>query len=89
MDLHSRTKRKIKIYIYSILATSSILKKKVLESLRLGIKHAEILMLVLLEQNVFNNTTLSFDDNKVLKISIRYANICSSVQDHRQKFKCL
>jgi len=43
----------------------------------------------MLEQNVFNNTTLSFDDNKVLKMSIRYANICSSVQDHRQKFKCL
>jgi len=38
---------------------------------------------------VFDNTTLSFDDNKVLKISIGYANICSSVQDHRQKFKCL
>jgi len=33
----------------------------------------------------FNNTTLSFDDNKVLKMSIGYANICSSVQDHRQK----
>jgi len=32
-----------------------------------------------LEQNVFNNTTLSFDDNKVLKMSIGYANICSSV----------
>jgi len=30
---------------------------------------------------------LSFDDNKVLKkMSIGYANICSSVQDHRQKF---
>jgi len=28
---------------------------------------------------------LSFDDNKVLKMSIGYANICSSVQDHRQK----
>jgi len=26
---------------------------------------------------------LSFDDNKVLKVSIGYANICSSVQDHR------
>jgi len=32
---------------------------------------------------------LSFDDNKVLKMSIGYANICSSVQDHRQKVKCL
>jgi len=32
-----------------------------------------------LEQNVFNITTLSFDDNKVLKMSIGYANICSSV----------
>jgi len=29
---------------------------------------------------------LSFDDNKVLKMSIGYANICSSVQDHRQLF---
>jgi len=39
-----------------------------------------------LEQNVFNITLKSFDDNKVLKkLSIRYANICSSVQDHRQK----
>ena len=36
---------------------------------------------------MFNNTTLSFDDNKILKkISIGYTNICSSVQDHRQKF---
>jgi len=26
---------------------------------------------------------LSFDDNKVLKVSIGYANISSSVQDHR------
>jgi len=43
----------------------------------------------MLEQNVFNNTTLSFDDNKVLKVSIGYANICSSEQDDRQKFKCL
>jgi len=43
----------------------------------------------MLEQNVFDNTTFSFDDNKVLKMSIEYANICSSVQDHRQKFKCL
>jgi len=42
-----------------------------------------------LEQKVFNNTTLSFDDNRVLKMSIGYANICSSVHDHRQKFKCL
>ena len=41
----------------------------------------------MLEQNVFDNTTLSFDDNKLLKMSIEYANICSSVQDHRQKFK--
>jgi len=36
---------------------------------------------------------LSFDDNKVLKkLSIGYANICSSVQDHKQKFsvfKCI
>ena len=39
----------------------------------------------LLEQNVFNNTTLIFYDNKVLKMSIGYASICSSVQDHRQK----
>jgi len=42
----------------------------------------------MLEQNVFNNTTLSFDDNNVLKMSIGYANIYSSVQDHRQKLKC-
>jgi len=28
---------------------------------------------------------LSFDDNKELKMSIGYANICSSVQDHSQK----
>jgi len=40
-----------------------------------------------LEQNVFDNTTLSFDDNKVLKMSTGYVNICSSVLDHRQKFK--
>jgi len=32
---------------------------------------------------------LSFDDNKVLKISIGYVNICLSVHEHRQKFKCL
>jgi len=32
-----------------------------------------------LEQNVFDNTTLSFDDNKILKMAIGYANICSSV----------
>jgi len=41
----------------------------------------------MLKQNVFDNTTLSFDDNKVLKMPIGYANICSNVQDHRQKFK--
>jgi len=41
--------------------------------------------LEMLEQNVFNNTTLSFDDNKVLKMSVEYANICSGIQDHRQK----
>jgi len=35
---------------------------------------------------MFDNITLSFDDNKVLKIPIGYANNCSSVQDHRQKF---
>jgi len=29
---------------------------------------------------------LSFDDNKVLKLSIGYANMCSSMQDHKQKF---
>jgi len=40
-------------------------------------------------QNVFNITTLSFDDNKVLKKSIGYAYICSSLQDHRQKLICL
>ena len=28
-----------------------------------------------LEQNVFNNTTLSFDDNKILNMSIGYASI--------------
>jgi len=28
---------------------------------------------------------LSINDNKVLKLSIGYANICSSVQDHRLK----
>jgi len=39
-----------------------------------------------LEQNVFDNDTLSFDDNKVLKMPIGCANICSSMQDHRQKF---
>jgi len=32
-------------------------------------------------------TTLSFDDNKVFKMLIGYANICSSVQDHIQKVK--
>ena len=41
---------------------------------------------MLLEQNVFNITLLSFNDNKVLKMSIVYANIYSSVQDHKQKF---
>ena len=41
----------------------------------------------MLEQNVFDNTTLSFDDNKVLKMSIGYANSWLSVQDHNQKFK--
>jgi len=42
----------------------------------------------MLEQNVFNITLKSFDDNKVLKkLSIGYANIYSSVQDHRQKIK--
>jgi len=41
--------------------------------------------LTLLEQNVFNNTILSFDNNNVLKMSIGYANICSNVLDHRQK----
>jgi len=40
---------------------------------------------ILLEQNVFNITSLSFDDNNVLKMSIGYTNICSNVQDHRQK----
>jgi len=41
----------------------------------------------MLEQNVFNITLKSFDDNKVLKkLSIGYANICSGVQDRRQKF---
>jgi len=40
-----------------------------------------------LEQNEFNITLKSFDDSKVLKkLSIGYANICSSVHDHRQKF---
>jgi len=29
---------------------------------------------------------LSFDDNNVLKKSIEYTNICSSVHDHKQKF---
>jgi len=29
---------------------------------------------------------LSFDDNKVLKMSIGYLNICLSMQDHRQNF---
>jgi len=43
----------------------------------------------MLEQNMFDNATLSFDDNKVLKMPIGYANNCSNVQDHRQKFKCL
>jgi len=32
---------------------------------------------------------LCFDDNKVLKMSIGHANICSSVQNHKQKVKCL
>jgi len=41
---------------------------------------------VVLEQNVFNIATLSFDDNKQgIKMSIGYDNICLSVQDHRQK----
>jgi len=40
----------------------------------------------LLEQNVFNITLKIFDDNKVLKkLSIGYVNICSTLQDHRQK----
>jgi len=40
----------------------------------------------MLEHNVFNITLKSFNDNKVLKkLPIGYANICSSVQDHRQK----
>jgi len=40
----------------------------------------------MLEQNEFNITLKSFDDNKVLKkMSIGDANICSSAQDHRQK----
>jgi len=42
-------------------------------------------MLSMLEQNVFNIILLSFDDNKELKMLIGCANICSSVQDHRQK----
>jgi len=42
----------------------------------------------MLEQNVFNIILKSFDDNKVLKkLSIGYANICSSIQDSRQKFE--
>jgi len=42
----------------------------------------------MLEQNVFNIILKSFDDNKVLKkLSIGFANICSSVQDHRNFFK--
>jgi len=45
--------------------------------------------IVLLEQNVLDNATLSFDDNKILKMPIGYSNICSSVQDNRQKFNCL
>ena len=43
-------------------------------------------LFALLEQNEFNISLKSFDDNKVLKkLSIGYANICFSVQDHRQK----
>jgi len=43
-------------------------------------------LFALLEQNELNITLKSFDDNKVLKkLSIGYANICLSVQDHRQK----
>ena len=38
-----------------------------------------------MEQNVFDNTILSFDNNKVLKVSIGYVDISSSMQDVRQK----
>jgi len=42
---------------------------------------------VLLEQNVFNITLKGFDDNKVLKkLSIGYANICSSAPEETKKF---
>jgi len=41
--------------------------------------------LTVLEKNVFDNASLSFNYNKVLKMTIGYVNICSSVQDHKQK----
>jgi len=40
----------------------------------------------LLEQNVFNLTLWVLMITMYLKFSIGYANICSSEQDHRQKF---
>ena len=42
-----------------------------------------------LKKSLYGLKHLSFTDNKVLKMTVGYANICSSVQDHRQKFKCL
>ena len=36
-------------------------------------------------EHVFDNVTLSFNDNKVLKMPIGYANICSNMQDHKIK----
>ena len=44
--------------------------------MRVGLK-------IMLEQNVFDNTTLSFDNNKALKVSIGYAIICSSMSNLR------
>jgi len=37
----------------------------------------------MLEQNMFNLTTLSFDDNKILKCQLE---LLIFVQDHSQKF---
>jgi len=47
------------------------------------------LILVVLEQNVFDNATLSFDDNKGIKICqldmLIFVQVCRTID----KFKCL
>ena len=42
--------------------------------------------LFLLEQNVYSITFWVLMITRYYKLSVGYANICSSVQDHRQKF---